>query len=110
MKFTSTLVPLVALLSLAGAAHADNRGVTLVNDTSARVVAVYVSATGANSWRRDLLKGKPLSAGQSRAATIPGGKGVCAYDFRIELETSSGVRTLDRVQDLCALDVLMITP
>ena len=49
MKFTRTLVPLVALLSFAGIAHADNRGITLVNHTSARVVAVYVSATGANS-------------------------------------------------------------
>ena len=101
---------LPALLMVAGSAQAGDRAFRLVNETEQRIVAVYASPNGANNWRRDLLNGAPLRPGQSRAVVIRGGKGPCAYDFRIEIETPSGVRTLDRVQDLCALDVLTLTP
>ena len=112
MKVIGTMASFVALFgfSYAAAATAQDRPFTLENGTNASVVAVYASPHGANNWRSDLLDGQPLVSGQSRAVTIAGGEGICAYDFRIEVEMSSGTRTLDRVQDLCALSVVTITP
>ena len=110
MKGIGSLTTLAVLFGFSGYASAQDRAFELENGTNASVVAVYASPHGANNWRSDLLDGQPLASGQSRAVTIAGGEGICAFDFRIEVETSSGVRTLDRVQDLCALDVLTVTP
>ena len=110
MKGIGSLTTLAVLFGFSGYASAQDRAFELENGTNASVVAVYASPHGANNWRSDLLDGQPLASGQSRAVTIAGGEGICAYDFRIEIETPSGTRTLDRVQDLCAFDVLTITP
>ena len=110
MTATGKLAWTVLLSGFSSAAAAEDRAFILENGTNAAVVTVYASPHGANNWRSDLLDAQPLASGQSRAVTIAGGEGICAYDFRIEIQTSSGVSTLDRVQDLCAVDVLTITP
>ena len=110
MKGIGSLTTLAVLFGFPGHASAQDRALELENGTNAAVVAVYASPHGANNWRSDLLDAQPLASGQSRAVTIAGGQGICAYDFRTEIEIPTGTRTLDRVQDLCVLDVLTITP
>lgn len=110
MKGIGSLTTLAVLFGFSGHASAQDRAFELENGTNASIVAVYASPHGANNWRSNLLDAQPLASGQSRAVTIAGGEGICAFDFRIEIQTASGIRTLDRVQDLCALDVLTVTP
>ena len=110
MFSSSQLVAFLALFGLSDLAQAEGRRVVLFNETPSNIVAVYASPLGANNWRSDLLGGRPLLSGDSRHATISGGEGSCAYDFRIEMQTPSGIEIKDHVQDLCTQQFLKVTP
>jgi hypothetical protein len=92
---------LLSSFPLANAARGDLVFV-LTNATDAPVQQVHMSPTGANNWRHDLLKGKPLAPGASVEVTVARGRNACAYDLRFDFAARSQKPSIEVARDLCA--------
>jgi hypothetical protein len=77
----------VALLSSFGVeAEAQDRRVTIVNETRFDIVEFYGSNVDAKTWEEDILGSDVLPAGSSVVINFDDGTGYCLFDFRAVFE------------------------
>lgn len=73
-------------LSTATVARAEDRHVTIINETNNTMVRFYASNSGRTSWEEDILGDRVLKPGQSVRINIDDGSGACMYDFRADFD------------------------
>lgn len=75
------------LFSLAATpAHAEDRRVTIINETGHTIVHFYASNVERGSWEEDILGQQVLKPGQSVRVNVDDGSGHCKFDFRADFE------------------------
>lgn len=95
----------LAALVLAAPAVAEDLAFTLVNNSSANLVELYVSPHEADDWGDNILTVDMLKAGEQGNVTIADGETTCDYDLRFVMD--NGV-TADGTQDLCKLQTFTL--
>lgn len=95
----------VAALALAAPAFAEDLAFTLVNNSSANLVELYVSPHEADDWGDNILTVDMLKAGEQGKVTIADGESTCDYDLRFVMD--NGV-TAEGRQDLCKLQTFTL--
>ena len=103
MRLISTAV---ALILTAAPALAEDLLFDLINDSSANLRELYVSASETDTWGDDILGMDLLNAGEAGTVTIADGMETCAYDMRFVMD--SGV-TIEDSADLCETNSFTIT-
>lgn len=96
-------VPLLAtaVLAVALPAQAEDRRVTIVNNTGYTITNFYGSNTGANSWQEDILGKDMLPPGGSVVINFDDSTGYCMFDFRAVFE--DGDEIVDEKIDVCTI-------
>lgn len=77
------------IVSLASAAFAENRDVTVTNASSAAMIEFFASNTGTNNWEEDILGVDVLEVGEAVDVNIDDGSGYCVFDFKATFEDGS---------------------
>ncbi|MFB2530801.1 hypothetical protein ACEYYB_05355 [Paracoccus sp. p4-l81] len=78
---------LIAVLTLtATAALAEDRRVTIVNNTGFTLTEFYGSNTGSGSWEEDILGNDVLPSGRQVSINFDDASGYCMFDFRAVFE------------------------
>ena len=72
--------------SLASPAFAEDRHVTIVNETNNTMVRFYASNAGRTNWEEDILGQRTLSPGQQVRINVDDGTGACVFDFRADFD------------------------
>ncbi len=75
-----------ALLLVAGASHAADRNVDIVNKTGLTMIHFYASNAGTDSWEEDILGHDKLADGDTQPVDINDGTGACKFDFKAVFE------------------------
>jgi hypothetical protein len=71
-----------AISALSLTAEAQDRRVSIINDTSVDMVEFYGSNVNATTWEEDILGANTLPAGSSVTVNFDDGSGQCIFDFR----------------------------
>ena len=77
---------IAAATMLAGAAHAADRHVDIVNKTGLTLTKFYASNSGTQSWEEDILGRDTLADGETVTVNISDGTGACKFDFKAVFE------------------------
>ncbi len=75
-----------ATLALTQPAFAENRTVTIINDTGFTITKFYGSNTGSTSWEEDILGEDVLPSGSKVDVNFDDASGYCMFDFRAIFE------------------------
>jgi hypothetical protein len=78
---TSVLASLIAI-TLASPSFAENRSVTIVNNTGYTMTNFYGSNTGADTWQEDILGTDTLPSGSQVTINFDDASGYCKFDFK----------------------------
>lgn len=79
----SIMMAVIALIGLAAApASAQDRNVTIINETRHTIVQFYASNIGRDTWEEDILGDDVLPVGQSVKINFDDGTEACLYDFK----------------------------
>ena len=89
------------LVTLPGAALAEDLVFTLTNNSSYAVKNFYTSPADVENWEEDVFGEKYLPAGNFVDVTIGDGRDVCVYDMKFVLEDDS--EFVEQGVDLCEL-------
>lgn len=73
---------LVLLAAFSTTAMAQDRRVTIVNNTGFTIMEFYGSNVGSDSWEEDILGPNVLSSGRSIQINFDDGSGYCQFDFK----------------------------
>ncbi|MBC2835351.1 hypothetical protein H7F16_07510 [Gemmobacter straminiformis] len=90
-----------ALMTAALPARAEDRRVTIVNNTGYTITNFYGSNTGADSWQEDILGKDLLPPGGSVVINFDDSSGYCMFDFRAVFE--DGDEIIDQKIDVCTI-------
>jgi hypothetical protein len=93
---------------LAGAAHAADRHVEIVNQTGMTLTKFYASNTGTRSWEEDILGRDTLADGETVMININDGTGVCKFDFKAVFENGQSLEKGNI--DVCSVSSFTYTP
>ncbi|MGL5009853.1 MAG: hypothetical protein ACRC6I_08215 [Paracoccaceae bacterium] len=95
---------LATLLSLAMAvpAAAQERYVTIINNTGYTIVNFFGSNTGTSSWEEDILGNDVLPSGSSVRINFNDGTGYCMFDFLAIFD--DGEQLIREGVNICELD------
>jgi len=85
----------------AGNASAENRWVTIHNNTGYDIVSFHGSHRDAPDWQEDILGSRILRAGQSVDINFDDGTGYCIFDFRAAFE--DGDVLVKKSVNVCAI-------
>lgn len=88
----------LAFAASAAPALAEDLVFDLINDSSANLQELYVSAHEADNWGADILGRDVLEAGADGNVTISDGKATCDYDMRFVMDNGN---TIDGTANLC---------
>lgn len=77
---------LIAVLGLSTPAWAENRSVTIVNNTGFTMTNFYGSNVGENTWQEDILGEDVLLSGTQVAINFDDATGYCIFDFKAVFE------------------------
>ncbi|MEO7382891.1 MAG: hypothetical protein ABIV25_14260 [Paracoccaceae bacterium] len=92
---------LLAAFALTSApAFAEDLAFTLINNSSANLVEMYVSPHEADEWGENILTVDSIKAGDQGGISIADGGDTCDYDMRFVMDTGASV---DGTQNLCEL-------
>jgi hypothetical protein len=95
-------------LALSSAATAQERIVTIVNQTSYDIVDFYAANRDDRNWGGTFLPGRDyLAPGYELDVNIDDGSGYCLFDFLAVFE--DGVETRKNNVNACELDVFYFT-
>jgi hypothetical protein len=83
-RFPKFVLAFAALTSLSGVASAEDRHVTIINETEHTIVRFYASNVEKTSWQEDILGSSVLKPGGSVRINVDDGSGHCKYDFRAD--------------------------
>ncbi len=87
MSFFPTITLISALLvGVASPALAENRSVTIVNNSGYTMTNFYGSNTGANTWQEDILGQDTLPSGSQVSVNFDDATGYCMFDFKAVFE------------------------
>lgn len=90
-----------ALLALAATpALAEDLEFTLINNSSLKLVEMYVSPHEAEEWGENILAVASVDPGTEGMISISDGEAVCDYDMRFVMENGNDV---SGTQNLCEL-------
>lgn len=93
---------IAATLAIAAApALAEDRRVTIVNNTGYTITNFYGSNTGSDSWEEDILGKDLLPPGGSVVINFDDATGYCMFDFRAVFE--DGDEIVDEKIDVCTI-------
>ncbi len=81
-------------------AAAEGLEFTLVNNSSLKLVEMYVSPHEKDSWGENILAVPAVEPGTQGQISIADGETVCDYDMRFVMDNGNSV---DATQDLCKL-------
>ncbi len=95
------------LLTMVGAAHAEDLVFTLKNGTRSVLNNFHTSPVGTDNWEDDVFGDQILNPGESIEITIADGRSVCEYDMRFEFQGDDIDTTTDK-QNLCELGTYTI--
>ena len=90
----------LALVLLASPAVAEDLEFTLVNNSSLKLVEMYVSPHEQDSWGENILNVDAVEPGTQGTISIADGETVCDYDMRFVMDNGNDVSA---TQDLCKL-------
>jgi hypothetical protein len=76
------LAALFVVLALAAPAHAIDRRVRILNESSHKIVEFYGVNVGVRSWPESLLGEDALPPGGARILSFDDGSGYCRFRFR----------------------------
>lgn len=96
-----SLAAAIFAASYAVPALAQDRRVTIVNDTGYTMVRFYGSNTGSTSWEEDILGEDMLPTGHSVAVNFDDASGYCKFDLRAVFE--DGDEVVKRNVDVCTI-------
>ncbi|MGJ3262705.1 MAG: hypothetical protein ACFE0R_05650 [Salinarimonas sp.] len=96
-----TCALLLALALASGAALAQNREVTIVNETGVTMTHFYASNVDRTSWEEDILGNDVLQSGYSVPIDIDDGSGQCLFDFRALF--ADGDEIVDEAVNVCEI-------
>jgi hypothetical protein len=85
---------------------AQNRNVTIINNTGQDIIRFYGSNAGTSSWEEDILGSDILPRGRSVNINFDDGTGYCTFDFRAELRNGSTRETYG--VDVCRVSSVTI--
>jgi hypothetical protein len=85
-RLAGTSVAVALLSSFGMEAEAQDRRVTIVNETRFDIVEFYGSNVDAKTWEEDILGSDILPAGSSVVINFDDGTGYCLFDFRAVFE------------------------
>ncbi len=83
-KVLASMASLAILATTALPTAAQDRRVTIVNDTDFTIVRFYGSNKGSDSWEEDILGSDVLGPNSSVSINFDDGTGYCKFDFRAE--------------------------
>lgn len=101
----------VAALVLAASstsAIAQNRVVTIVNNTGYTITEFYGSNKGSDSWEEDILGSSVLPSGSKVNINFDDGTGYCIFDFRAVF--SDGDVVVSKGLNVCELGTYTYNP
>lgn len=105
---TSVFAVALALASFAASpAFAENRVVTIINDTSRSMTRFYASNVGTDDWEENIFRGDRLRPGRSADVNIDDGKGWCKFDLKAVF--SDGTEVVRRRVNVCSVESWTIT-
>ena len=81
-RVAGTSVAAALLSAFSVDAEAQDRHVTIINETRYDIVEFYGSNVNAKTWEEDILGSDVLPAGSSVNINFDDGTGACMYDFR----------------------------
>ena len=99
--YLRVLSAVAALALTAGAAHAADRHVDIVNKTGMTMTKFYASNSGTNSGEEDILGRDTLDNGDTVAVNINDGTGACKFDFKAVFE--GGASSVKTGIDVCKI-------
>ncbi len=70
------------VLASAISASAENRWMSISNQTGVTMMEFYASNQGSNSWGRDWLGSQVLESGYYQDMNFDDGSGYCMWDFK----------------------------
>ncbi|PHQ96566.1 MAG: hypothetical protein COB40_07810 [Marinosulfonomonas sp.] len=83
-KILASIASLAILATTTLPAAAQDRKVTIVNNTGFTIVRFYGSNKGSTSWEEDILGSDVLGPNSSVSINFDDGTGYCKFDFRAE--------------------------
>ena len=89
--FAFTAVIATSMIVAAPSVKAENRVVTIVNETSRSMTAFYASNIGAKSWEENIFHGDKLRPGDSVNVNIDDGNGWCKFDLKAHFSNGADV-------------------
>lgn len=97
---------LVVAQTIAMPAHAEDRKVTIVNNSGFAIVQFQGSNVGSDSWEEDILGDDVLQDGQSVDINFDDGTGHCNFDFLATFE--DGDQLKQENIDVCTVGTFTI--
>ena len=88
--FAATLA-LALVMAAALPSFAENRKMTIVNNTGFTMTNFYGSNKGANSWEEDILGNNVLPSGNSVEINFDDNSGYCKFDLKAVFEDGDEV-------------------
>ena len=106
MRLKTLITAFVVSTAFAVPALAEDLVFSLINDSSANLQELFVSASAADSWGEDILGMDVLAAGENGDVTITDGMETCSYDLRFVMDNGN---TIEGSADLCTTNEFTIT-
>lgn len=94
-RFLQVALAAAVLVGAASQVIAQNRFVTVVNQSSKTIWRFYATNVGNPNWGRDLLGGQVIVSGYEWKRNFDDGSGACQFDFKAEFK--DGTATEGRV-------------
>ncbi len=85
---------------------AQNRNVTVINNTGQDIIRFYGSNAGTSSWEEDILGSDILPRGRTVSVNFDDGTGFCTFDFKAELANGATRETYG--VDVCRVSSVTI--
>lgn len=99
------LILAALIASAAVPAMAEDLAFTLINNSSAKLVELYLSPHNEKQWGDNILNGQTVDAGTQGTVNVTDGKTVCDYDLRFVMDTGNSA---EATQDLCQLETFTL--
>ncbi|WP_421702811.1 hypothetical protein [Aliiroseovarius sp.] len=100
LSIAATVLSLVTMIATTGA-HAQDRRVTIVNNSGYTIVQFYASHRDAPTWEEDIWGNDVLPSGSSFRVNFDDGTGYCIFDFKAVFD--DGEVLVDRHLNVCEL-------
>lgn len=106
MRVQTLVASFAVAAAFAAPAFAEDLVFALINNSTANLQELYVSASETDSWGDDILGRDVLAAGENGDVTITDGMATCAYDLRFVMDNGN---TIEGSADLCTTNEFTIT-